>query len=315
MDKDILHKYFAGSTTPEEEAQIIAWAEASTENYKEYLKERKLWNALLVNYGDTERYKQEQASAVIPARQFNRWKAASIAASLALILTLSWTLFSTDNGSQRLQSVLVPAGQRVQLVLEDGSKVWLNSKTKFSYPTSFGRGTREVQLDGEGFFEVARNEKKPFIVKTQKYNIKVLGTTFNVHAYSHQPDIFEASLLHGSVDVSQGSGSAAHIRLNTKEKVSVVDGVLKKVPIDNLDRFRWKDGLICLDDEPFAKLMKMFSLYYDIQVIIENPRVLDYRCTGKFRQSDGVEYALKVIQKDLSFSYTRDSDSNTITIK
>lgn len=312
MDKEILHKYFAGTTSVEEEAQIIDWAEASPDNYKEYLKERKLWNALLVNYGNHEKQTTVSAS---PAKVVNLWKWASIAASLALIVTVSWMILGTEKGSEGLQAVLVPAGQRVQLVLEDGTKVWLNSKTKFTYPTSFGSGTREVQLDGEGFFEVSRNEEKPFIVKTQKYNIKVLGTTFNVSAYSHQPDIFETSLLHGSVDVWSASATEGHVLLRTKEKVSEVNGALKKAPIDNLDRFRWKDGLICLDDVPFANLMKMFSLYYDVQVMIDNPRVLDYRCTGKFRQSDGVEYALKVIQKDLKFSFTRDNESNTITIK
>lgn len=313
MNKELLHTYFKGETTLDEEKQIIDWAEASPENYSEYLQERKIWNALLVNY------KQPVGTdepTEVKSLTFNLWKIIGIAASLALLITLSWILSNTASKvPEGLQAVLVPAGQRVQLVLEDGTKVWLNSNSSFTYPTSFGSKSREVELNGEGFFEVTKNTEKPFIVKTEKYDIKVLGTTFNVYAYSQEPNTFETSLLCGSVDVSSRENKENHIILKTKEKVSEVNGLLHKEAIGHLDRFRWKNGLICLDDVPFEKLMEKFSLYYDIRIKIENPKVLDYRCTGKFRQSDGIEYALKVIQKDLKFNFTRDDETNTITIK
>ena len=312
MEKELLHKYFRGDTNPDEEKQIMDWADASPENYRAYLKERKIWNAILVNYKQAE----SQPVAHFSKHSFNLWKAVSIAASIALLFSLSWMLLNpSSRESKGYQAVLVPAGQRVQLVLEDGTKVWLNSNSSFSYPTAFGSKTREVELNGEGYFEVARDEQKPFIVKTKKYDIKVLGTTFNVYAYDHEASTFEASLLHGSVDVLSRENQNNHIILKTKEKVSEVNGLLQKVAIDNLDRFRWKDGLICLDDVPFEILMKKFSVYYDITIKIENPKVLDYRCTGKFRQSDGIGYALRVIQKDLDFQFIRDDETNTITIK
>lgn len=313
MNKELLHIYFKGETTPDEEKQILDWAEASPENYREYLQERKIWNALLVNY------KQPVGSAEptrVKSRAFNLWKAISIAASIALLVTLSWTFLNTaDKKPEGLQSVLVPAGQRVQLVLEDGTKVWLNSNSSFTYPTSFGSKTREVELNGEGFFEVAKDARKPFVVKTQKYDVKVLGTTFNVYAYDHETSTFETSLLSGSVNVLSKENKSNPIILKANEKVIEVNGLLHKEAIDNLDRFRWKDGLICLDDVPFETLMEKFSLYYDIRIKIENPHVSDYRCTGKFRQSDGIEYALRVIQKDLKFKFVRNDETNTITIK
>ncbi len=312
MEKELLYKYFAGDTTTEEEVRIMDWAEESPENYRKYLEERKLWNALLIHY-DNNIEQEKKRIDVSHGRRFNLWKVACMAASFALLLTVSWMLYINNSAEENLQSVIVPAGHRVQLVLEDGTKVWLNSKTKLTYPTNFGDKIREVSLDGEGFFEVTHNEKKPFIVKTKKYDIKVLGTTFNVYAYNSHESVFETSLLHGSVDVSSNSTSH-HVLLKTREKVTEINGILQKSNIDNLDRYRWKDGLLCLDDVPFAELMSKFSAYYDIQINIENPTVLDYRCTGKFRQNDGVEYALKVIQKDLKFNYVRDDESNTITI-
>lgn len=312
MDKDLLHKYFRGDTTPPEEMQIMDWAEASPENHRQYLEERKLWNALLIHYSPV---KENNLFAATKSSSFNGWKIVSIAATVALLISLAWMQLGMNKEPQGMQAVLVPAGQRVQLVLEDGTKVWLNSKSSFTYPTSFGSQTREVQLDGEGFFEVARNEKKPFIVKTKKYDIKVLGTTFNVYAYNNEESLFETSLLSGSVDVAAVDNHNKNILLKPQEKVVDINGVLQRGTIDNPDRFRWKDGLICLDDEPFESLMRKFSAYYDIKIVIENQQTIDYRCTGKFRQSDGVEYALKVIRKDLNFDYQRDDESNTITIK
>lgn len=313
MNKELLHTYFKGETTQDEEKQILDWAEASPENYSEYLKERKIWNAVLVNYKQKDK---EHTAFRAKNSSFNLWKAVSVAASIALLFTLSWMLFDmSPQDPKGLQAVLVPAGQRVQLVLEDGTKVWLNSNSSFTYPTSFGSKTREVELNGEGFFEVTPNARKPFIVKTKKYDVKVLGTTFNVYAYDHESSTFETSLLNGSVDVCSKENEKNHIILKTKEKVSEVNGLLHKEVIDNLDRFRWKDGLICLDDVPFETLMRKFALYYDVRIKIDNSTVQDYRCTGKFRQSDGIEYALKVIQKDLKFNFIRNDETNTITIK
>lgn len=313
MEKELLHKYFRGETSPKEEKQIMDWTEISTNNYRQYLEERKVWNALLIHY----------ATSVDKAKVFSTrnksfilWKVSGIAASIALLLTLSWIISTIKKEEpQNLHTILVPAGQRVQIVLGDGTKVWLNSKSTFTYPTSFGNNIREVKLDGEGYFEVKKNEKAPFIVKTKKYDIKVLGTTFNVYAYNSDLSTFETSLLQGSVNISSPYNSTQQILLKALEKVSEKKGILLKDTIDSPDRFRWKDGLICLDDEPFESLMKKFSTYYDIKIIIENQKTLNYRCTGKFRQSDGIEYALKVIQKDLKFNFQRDDESNTITIK
>lgn len=311
MDRTLLHKYFKGDTSLEEEQTIMDWADASEENKTEYLSERKLWNALLVHWNDKTERKQPKNLA------FLFWKVAGIAAMIALICVLSCLYFLENNPhDSKFQAVVVPPGQHVELVLEDGSKVWLNSNSVFVYPTTFNKRFRTVQLDGEGYFEVAHDNQKPFIVKTKKYNIRVWGTTFNVYAYSKQTNEFETSLINGSVDISSKSDlRRQHIVLQPDEKVSDKKGYLQKQAIGSYDRFRWKDGLICLDDVPFGDLMKKFAVYYNVQINIRNSKVFAYRCTGKFRQSDGIEYALRVIQKDLNFKFTRDEEKNVITIK
>ena len=310
MEKELLHKYFRGDTSPQEEKQVMDWAEASAGNYRQYLEERKIWNALLIHY-TTSAEKVEAFSA--QNKSFILWKIGSIAASIALLISLSWIIFIANKEEpQSLQAVMVPAGQRVQLVLGDGTKVWLNSKSTFTYPTSFGKNIREVELDGEGYFEVTKNEKAPFIVKTRKYDIKVLGTTFNVSAYQNKLSAFETSLLEGAVDVSTGD-QTEWISLTPNEKVTEIDGILQKDTINNPEHLRWREGLICLDDEPFENLMRKFAVYYGIDIVINNPNVLKYKCTGKFRQTDGIEYALRVLQKDVKFKYLRDDELNSIT--
>ena len=311
MEKDLLHKYFKGETLPEEEQRIMDWAEASPENYQTFLRERRLWNAALLSYslGQTQ-------TATRSRFLFNRWQMISVAATIALLISLSWNFLHTNTTEAgERQRVFVPVGQRVQLDLADGTKVWLNSNTTFTYPASFGADTREVELDGEGYFEVAKDAEKPFIVQTKAYAIRVLGTTFNVYAYAEEMDRFETSLLKGAVAVSSQDNPAQTIRLLPNEQVVVSEGKLLKQPITDEARFRWIEGLLCLDDVPFEDLVKRLSAYYDTPIRIWNQQVLDYRCTGKFRQIDGIDHALRVLQKDVHFTYERYEANQCIIIK
>lgn len=311
MKKELLHTYFRGETTREEEKEIMDWAESSSENYNEYLNERKLWNIILLHSKDA---KNLSVTSNSKTKVIGLWKLVGIAASFTLLIMFSWMfLYDSSSNLKGTQSVFVPAGQRVQLILEDGTKVWLNSNSSLSYPTAFGNKTREVELKGEGYFDVARNEKKPFIVRTHKYDVKVLGTSFNVSAYENGGG-FKTSLLHGSVEVSSRNKNS-NVVLKEHEEVEEVNGHLYKHTINDMEHFKWKDGLICLNDVPFRELVKRFSLYYDVQIKINNPNILEYRCTGKFRQSDGIDYALRVLQKGVSFKFTRDNNTNTIIIQ
>jgi len=308
MDKQLLHTYFAGETTPEEEKKIIDWASVSSENYNEYLQERKWWNAILVNYDSCSPVKTTRRKKTV-----NYWLLTTAAATIALLFTLTHILFPKDTDEDKWHSVWVPSGQRAQVTLDDGTKVWLNSQSTLSYPVSFKDEKRIVRLNGEGYFEVEKQDETPFVVETKNYNIQVLGTSFNVFAYDSF-NLFETSLLSGSVMIEDRDGSYPPVTLGLNEKVSDMDGILQVTNITYYDHFRWKEGLICLDDERFEDLAKKFSLYFDIEITIENPKLRDYRCTGKFRQSDGVDYALRVLQTEMKFTYTRNNESNEIVI-
>ena len=134
---------------------------------------------------------------------------------------------------ERMQQVVVPAGQRVELRLADGTKVWLNSKSRLEYPSSFGRRSRRVTLCGEGYFEVAHDERKPFVVETGQYDVRVLGTTFNVYAYDNDRAAFETALMEGSVEVSSRSDASQRLVLQPNEAaVMAADGRLVRTRLD-----------------------------------------------------------------------------------
>jgi ferric-dicitrate binding protein FerR (iron transport regulator) len=308
MNKDLLYKYFARETTPEEEKEIMDWAELSPDNYRSFLKERKWWNALLVNSV------QQMPPAVRLKRAVNPWIFSTVAASVALLIALSQWFIPARQPEEKWQSIWAPPGQRAQVTLYDGTTVWLNSQSTLRYPVSFRNGQRIVELNGEGFFDVEKNKEQPFIVHTHKYSIEVLGTHFNVLAYKNH-EAFEVSLLNGSVQVYSPANVTPGVILKPNQRVVESSGRLQVEAIDNFEHFRWREGLICLDDERFEELINKFSLYFDIRITVENPRYLDYRCTGKFRQSDGVDYALRVLQRKMNFNYIRDNESNEIVIK
>lgn len=306
----MLHKYFEGRTTTEEEKGILDWIGLSSDNYKAYLKERKLFDALLVHI---ER-KEVPAYSAQGGGGEKWWKMAAIAASIAFIITLAAALIPSSGKHHNMHSIIVPPGQRTQLVLEDGTKVWLNARTTLTYPAQFDADSRKVTLNGEGYFEVKPNKYRPFIIVTEKYKVNVLGTTINVRAYEKGSNPFELSLLTGIVNIENEKGEIRDMNLRPNEYALEQYGKLEKGTIKSYDRFRWKDGLIVLDDEPFDKLMMKFSEYYDIKIILQNTAYNKYRCTGKFRMSDGVDYALRVLQRDVRFNYKRDEDVHVITI-
>lgn len=220
MERDLLYRYFDGDTTPDEERRIMEWAEASPENYRLYLEERRLWCALLLHAG--------RRTVRRPAlwRRLAAWRVSGAAACILLLVGLAGIFFGGRMfPDERMQQVVVPAGQRVELRLADGTKVWLNSKSRLEYPSSFGRRSRRVTLCGEGYFEVAHDERKPFVVETGQYDVRVLGTTFNVYAYDNDRAAFETALMEGSVEVSSRSDASQRLVLQPNEAaVMAADG-------------------------------------------------------------------------------------------
>lgn len=206
----------------------------------------------------------------------------------------------------------VPAGQRARITLQDGTIVWLNAQSTLTYPSHFIDKDRRVSLIGEGYFEVAKNTEKPFIVSAPQVEMTVLGTKFNVYSYP-DAEYTQTSLLEGSLLVS-AIRSGVQLVLKPEEQVTVRDGRMMLDKIKHPDAFLWKEGIYSFDDEPLRDIAKKLELYYDVKIIIKTPRLADVRYTCKFRQRDGIDEILQLISKVHKFKIMKDKENNVITL-
>lgn len=311
MDKEILQRYVEGNVSPEEIITVVDWLDADESHVREFMALHKLNDISLLNQPDNRADNQKKK------RTISFRKIGYELAKIAAILIIFWggtKLFETNTTEESIvtyQTLYVPTGQRAELILPDSTRVWLNAHSKLIYPVSFGKGNRQVELNGEAYFDVVHNEKQPFIVKTRQMDIQVLGTEFNVTSYSSD---FEVSLLRGCIELSSPSLSSTY-KVKEKEHVKLKDNKLIVNNITDYDYFRWKEGLICFNNESVATIIEKLKLYYDIDIETHNKKFLNSRYSGKFRTKDGIEQVLKVLQIEHKFSYTKNNDLNLITIK
>lgn len=315
MDRETLYKFFEGTASYEEETRIRQWMEQSPENGREFLKERKIFDSMLL-LGNEKAIEEKMRHKSWSLNSFGT-ELIKIAAVVAVTLGLSflYQYVSDKNEVVPMQSIYVPTGQRVDITLSDGTNVWLNARTKIVYPAVFNNSIRQVTIDGEAYFDVAKDTKRPFIVETGKCNMEVLGTKFNVEGYSERDD-FEVTLMEGSVRIASHIGLRDTLTLKPNSKACLQkDGKLRIVAVDDYDPYRWKEGLICFRNESFLSIMNDLEKYFGVSIVVENKNALKYNFTGKFRQVDGIDYALRVLQRDIRFKYERDDENQIIYIR
>lgn len=248
MKQELLHKYFRGTTSIEEEKQILNWVEASEENREAFLKERMLFDVSLFS---TKQDCKKRTAHLIP---LFRWTARIAAAIIIAVSAYYMTTEYIYNKGAQPQTITVPAGQRAQITLADGTRVWLNAKSTLTYASNFGRSERNVELDGEAYFEVAKNKKLPFYVHTEMNKVRVVGTSFNVCAYKGSKE-FETTLVEGIVDIYPSCNDQVITRLQKDEFFANYDGHCKKTILPSYQYLRWKEGLYCFDDVPFSVIL------------------------------------------------------------
>jgi ferric-dicitrate binding protein FerR (iron transport regulator) len=202
----------------------------------------------------------------------------------------------------------------VNITLSDGTKVCLNALSELQYPTFFEGKVRKVKLKGEAFFDVTHNDDQPFIVETNRYNIEVLGTTFDVLAYPNT-DTFFTSLLKGKVRITNINIPGNPIILNPNEQAYCLNNKLTIRQIPDPDAFNWREGLLCFKHNSFQTLMHRFEECYDLQIVISKHPVPENEFTGKIRISDGIDHALRVLQKNTQFTYRWDDKMRVIFIE
>lgn len=319
MQKETLYKYFEGIASPEEEAAVYRWLDASSENEEELLKEREFFDAMILAGSADEKAAGEKLALNVNKGPFIRpWMREVLKVAAVVAVTVACGLYFYVSEKKELlaamNTITVPAGQRVNLTLSDGTTVWLNARSEMVYPAVFSGAKREVKLDGEGYFEVKHDKESPFVVHTRKCDIEVLGTKFNVEAYSDSEE-FSTSLMEGSVKVTDNSAVSTSVLLKPDQEVHMKDGRLLVSFIDDYDHFRWRDGLVCFDNIAFNELMKRFEKCYGISIVVENKKLEEYSCSGKFRISDGLDNALRILQRNAKYTFERNDDNTIVYIK
>lgn len=216
-----------------------------------------------------------------------------------------------------LNQVLVPFGQRQKILLSDGTLVLLNAGSKLTFPAAFSGKTREVYLKGEGFFEVYKNAKIPFIVKTDRIDIKVLGTKFNVSAYEDER-VTSAVLVEGKVNVTQKNKIFANKQYilapgqgcfySAGEQTSIVKNV------DINDFVSWKDGLYNFKNQPLSEIVNRVHKYYNIFIELEGDKLAETLVSGKLVLSDDVNEVMQYLSKTVEVRFEKSADG-TYTLK
>ena len=221
------------------------------------------------------------------------------------------------SNKSEINQMIVPYGHRHSILLSDGTQVKLNSGSKLVFPAEFSGKTREVYLIGEGYFEVSKNEDKPFIVKTERISIKVLGTEFNVSAYADE-QVTSAVLVKGSVSVSPNG----KIIGNTGGKLTPEQGFFyfsetstsEIKQVDVADYTSWKDGLLRFKDQPLSVVVQRVRKYYNKTILIEGERMPATLISGKLVLTDDIESLLHYLSKTLEATYEI-KDDGTYLIK
>lgn len=234
-------------------------------------------------------------------------------------------------GNKPISEVVARPGSRSKLVLPDGSQVWLNAESRITYHHDFNSDKREVNLEGEAFFDVTHNEQRPFIVHTSGIDIKVLGTAFNVKSYASDETI-ETTLLRGSIEVVKKNDPAApkvilrpHEKLvfnkeelrdpdviNTSKPVRsaamtqqpgiAVTMLPKNRPDSIIKETSWLYNKLNFDGDSFEELAIKMERWYDVQITIDNDRLRHYRLKGSF-ENETIRQAFEALRIITPFEY------------
>ena len=190
--------------------------------------------------------------------------------------------------------LIVPVGGEYRLVLADGSVVYMNSASRLKYPVRFTGGERLVELEGEAYFEVTKNEAHPFVVRTKRLDVTVLGTGFNVMAYRKDART-EVTLVNGKVDVTSGKISEV-LTPNRQFVMNNESGEYEVRSVDAKAYAAWKGGTLNFDAMPLDELGDKLGRWYGVSFFFSSERLKQLKFTGAFRKYNDMDYILSLIE-------------------
>ena len=344
---NIIVRFLMNEATEEDIDHLDNWMALDADNKKYFEQIRDTWNSIeLEKELDTARIEDDLRS-VLEQNEINE-KSIGITSPKSRILNFNWIVktaavfilgfaasWFTFNGLNSIHTdkvtyniIETPSGSNTTINLPDGSKIRLNADSRLRYPTKFSKNKREVFLDGEAFFEVAKDKSRQFLVKTSDITVKVFGTSFNVKSYPGENTV-ETTLVEGSISIrknsTNGKGTGKEIKMKANERIVLYKDQENITPIEsqprkieklpvrkaklvlskriNTDRFiSWKDGQLIIKGEPMIKLAVKLERRYNVKIHFEDEEIKQYRFTGTF-ENETIEQVMEAIKLASSIDY------------
>jgi len=312
MDRLTLLDYINGRTNPEDTAAVRKWAEQSREN-RAYLES--LMGVMAI--GGSKKATEEEYKSfmkLVRRKKTAVWRTvASIAAAIVFVVSLAWNVISfipkedqqqpyaayLDNQlplDSLTQEIYVSRGARSKVTLPDGSTVWLNSDSRLRFPVAFASDKRNVELSGEAYFDVVKNEQCPMLISLKNnYMIEVLGTQFNVRAYEDEEDV-QTALYSGVINLLKDDAEKQSVDkvLNMQpNEVCIVKEQTIRVQKSTEERMAriaaWKDGSVYFDNTPLGEVLKSIERHHGVNIHVSDQSILNYSITARFDDESAVQ--------------------------
>lgn len=192
----------------------------------------------------------------------------------------------------------VPRGGEYFIKLSDGTKIWINSDSKLKYPVEFVGQSRNIELIGEAYFEVAHNPEKPFIVTSGTQRVKVLGTSFNISSYT-QDNYIMTTLVEGRVKVENSLEEQhnTYLQPNQQSLLNKKTGLVQSKEVEVDEYIAWQSGWFRFNDKPMSQIMVTLARWYDLEVQFESENISNKHFSGGFKRYDSFDQARKIIEQ------------------
>ncbi len=320
----LIAKFLTDQLSEAEAAELEKWKLASRENLQEYNDFVAIWTQSgslkmpePIDQSKAQSTIRERAG-IYPSRK--RWINWAVQAAAVVILSLifsginnslhrnNWNpIFADKSSSQTFQEIKAAYGTQAKVELSDGTKVFLNSGSKLRFPQTFAnQQQRKVVLEGEGYFEVAKNKEQPFVVEANKLNIRVLGTKFNVDAYADNSSV-SIALIEGSVMLQGNAGQQnkdlMQLSPNQVATLNAADQSLSKSDVTDLYKYTaWINGRIVFYGDPIQTVVKKLEKWYNVDIVISDKKLEGYKFTGTFI-NEPLEQVLNILSMTSKMNY------------
>ena len=323
-NKHLCEGYLKSSLSKSEELKLVDWINSSQTNYLEF-KKFITENQFSQSHSEETILAWQRLKAKIALCPSQRRNTITMiptwlkVAAIVIIALLSGffvnQVIQKDYYAGVQNEIIVPNGEKTQIILSDGTKVYLNAGTHLKYPAVFSRKKREVTLIGEAFFDVTKDKSTPFIIKTLRFDVKVTGTSFNLKTY--QEDLENCLTLYsGEVTIANANreykirpGEKYSFNTHSQEAIISITDLQKSI--------LWRKGVIVIEDMNLDEIRKILEREFDVQIRIADEKLKKIRYTGQFKPHETLEEILVMIGETspVKFKYEINQTKDMITIK